>query len=229
MIKLELRDLEITYENGVRALNRLNLTVAQGELMVLVGPSGSGKTTALRVIAGLIRPSAGDVFFDQHSVLDVPPERRGAVMVFQTDTLFPFRTVGENLEFGLRMHKVGRSERRVRASEALSAVQMSGSEDRWPDELSGGQRQRVALARALVVRPKLLLLDEPLTSLEPSLRSEMRETITQVQRTFGITTLMVTHDQGHADHASRVVHMLDGRVLSENVVAMPPVSEARHA
>ena len=181
--------------------------------MVLLGPSGSGKTTTLRLIAGLLRPAAGDVLFDGESVLDVPPERRGVVMVFQENTLFPFRTVGENLEFGLRMRKTERRERTARIIDALDSVQLSGFEDRWPDELSGGQKQRVALARALVVRPELLLLDEPLSSLEPALRAEMRDTITHLQREMGVTTVLVTHDQNEAVAvADRIALMIDGGI-----------------
>lgn len=213
MTALALHNLEMTYGNGVRAVAGLDLTVEHGELMVLLGPSGSGKTTTLRLIAGLLRPAAGDVLFDGHSVLDVPPERRGVVMVFQENTLFPFRTVGENLEFGLRMRKTERSEWRIRIIDALAEVQLSGFEDRWPDELSGGQRQRVALARALVVRPELLLLDEPLNSLEPVLRAEMRDTITHLQRELGITTVLVTHDQHEAVAlADRIALMINGRI-----------------
>ena len=213
MTTLALENLEMTYGNGVRAVAGLDLTVAHGELMVLLGPSGSGKTTTLRLIAGLIRPAAGDVLFDGQTMLDVPPERRGVVMVFQQNTLFPFRTVGENIEFGLRMRKTDRQDRQTRVGDALAAVQLSGFEDRWPDELSGGQKQRVALARALVVRPELLLLDEPLSSLEPALRAEMRDTITHLQREIGITTVLVTHDQLEAvAMADRIALMIDGRI-----------------
>ena len=213
MTTLALEKLEMTYGNGARAVAGLDLTVAHGELMVLLGPSGSGKTTTLRLIAGLIRPAAGDVLFDGQTMLDVPPERRGVVMVFQQNTLFPFRTVGENIEFGLRMRKTDRQDRRTRVGDALAAVQLSGFEDRWPDELSGGQKQRVALARALVVRPELLLLDEPLSSLEPALRAEMRDTITHLQREIGITTVLVTHDQLEAvAMADRIALMIDGRI-----------------
>ena len=213
MTTLTLQNLEMTHRNGVPAVAGVNLTVAHGELMVLLGPSGSGKTTTLRLIAGLLRPAAGDVLFDGKTVLDVPPERRGAVMVFQENTLFPFRTVGENLEFGLKMRKTGRRERERRVIDALAAVQLSGFEDRWPDELSGGQKQRVALARALVVRPELLLLDEPLGSLEPALRADMRDTITHLQREIGITTVLVTHDQLEAIAlADRIALMIDGRI-----------------
>lgn len=153
MTKLSLCNLELEYPSSVRAIDGLELTVNAGERMVLLGPSGCGKTTTLRLIAGLLRPTGGDVLFDDQSVLHVPAERRGAVMVFQDHTLFPFKTVAENVAFGLKLRKVKRSERRERVAEALSAVQLSGFEDRWPDELSGGQRQRIALARALVVRP----------------------------------------------------------------------------
>jgi len=213
MTRLELREMGMSFDNGVTALAGVSFAVEKGELMVMLGPSGAGKTTILRAIAGLIRPTRGDVLFDGNSVLEMPPEKRRVVMVFQKDTLFPFRTVAENLEYGLRMKKVQRAERRSRIAEALAAVQMHGAEHRWPDELSGGQRQRVALARALVVRPKVLLLDEPLTSLEPPLRAEMQETITGVQRDYGITTLMVTHDQAEAAGiADRIAVLIEGTI-----------------
>ena len=213
MTKLSLCNLELEYPSSVRAIDGLELTVNAGERMVLLGPSGCGKTTTLRLIAGLLRPTGGDVLFDDQSVLHVPAERRGAVMVFQDHTLFPFKTVAENVAFGLKLRKVKRSERRERVAEALSAVQLSGFEDRWPDELSGGQRQRIALARALVVRPRLLLLDEPLTNLEPGLRAELRETICRVQRAVHITTVFVTHDQGEAMVvADRLALLIDGRL-----------------
>ncbi len=211
--KMTLRGLEMTYDGGVRGVAGLDLTIAHGELMVLLGPSGAGKTTTLRLIAGLLRPTAGDVLFDGRTVLDTLPEKRGAVMVFQDNSLFPFRTVGENLEFGLRMRKIERSERRARIAPALAAVRMAGFEDRWPDELSGGQRQRVALARALVVRPRVLLLDEPMTSLEPELRADLRDTISRVHREAGITTVLVTHDQGEAVAlADRIALLIEGRI-----------------
>ncbi len=213
MTKLSLRNLGMEYESSVRAIDGLDLTVNAGELMVLVGPSGCGKTTALRLIAGLLHPTSGDVLFDDRSVLAVPAERRGAVMVLQDQALFPVKTVGENVAFGLKLRKVERSERRERVANALSAVQLSGFEHRWPDELSGGQRQRIALARTLVVRPRLLLLDEPLTSLEPGLRAELRDTICRLQRAVGITTVFVTHDQGEAMAvADRIAFLTDGRL-----------------
>ncbi len=213
MTKLELRNLEMEYPSSGRAIDGLDLTVDAGERLVLLGPSGCGKTTTLRLIAGLLRPTGGDVLFDERSVLGVPAERRGAVMVFQDHALFPFKTVAENVAFGLKLRRVKGADRRERVAEALSIVRLSGYEDRWPDELSGGQRQRIALARALVVRPRLLLLDEPLTSLEPSLRAELRETICRVQRAVSITTVFVTHDQAEAlAVADRLALLIDGRL-----------------
>ncbi len=214
MTRVSLHDLAFSYGSGEPpAVAGADLEVAAGELMVLLGPSGSGKTTTLRLVAGLLTPGGGDVRFDGRSMQGVPPERRGAVMVFQGDSLFPFRTVAENLEFGLKMRAVARRERPGRIAEALAAVQLAGFEDRWPDELSGGQQQRVALARALVVRPALLLLDEPLRSLEPELRADLRATISSVQRAAAITTILVTHDQAEAVAvADRIAVMIGGRI-----------------
>ncbi len=196
-----------------RALRELSLRVESGELMALLGPSGCGKTTTLRLIAGLLDPASGDIAFDGESVLSVPPEKRGAVMVFQGHLLFPFMSVADNVAFGLKMRGVGRDESRRRVAEALALVRLPGFEHRWADELSGGQRQRVALARALVVRPKLLLLDEPLSNLDPELREELRSEIVSLQKQLRITTLFVTHDQAEAVAvADRVALMMDGTV-----------------
>ena len=203
----------MSYNGQSPAVDGVNLEVGSGELMVLLGPSGSGKTTTLRLIAGLMQPTTGDVLFDGKTVIGVPPDKRGAVMVFQEDALFPFRTVAENLAFGLRMRKVDRRVHPDRIADALGAVHMTGFEDRWPDELSGGQRQRVALARSLVVRPSVLLLDEPLSNLEPALRLDLRLTIARVQRESNITTVLVTHDQAEAVAlADRIALMIDGRI-----------------
>ena len=213
MTHLALRNLEKTFGGEVRAVAGVDLVVQPGELLVLLGPSGGGKTTTLRMIAGLTKPTAGDVLFDGTSVLQVRPENRGVAMVFQDNALFGFRNVGENLEFGLRMRMVDKSQRRHRIADALAAVHLSGFESRWPDDLSGGQRQRVALARALVVQPRLLLLDEPLNSLEPGLRAELGETICALQRQAHITTVLVTHDHPEAFAlADRVALMVDGRI-----------------
>jgi ABC-type Fe3+/spermidine/putrescine transport system ATPase subunit len=179
--------------------------------MVLLSPSGCGKTTTLRLIAGLLQPSSGDVLFDGVSVLDLPPEKRGAVMVFQEHTLFPFMSVGDNVAYGLKMRKLASAEIETKVEQALTAVQLPGFEDRWPANLSSGQRQRVALARALVVRPRLLLLDEPLSNLDPSLREDLRQVVRSLQQEAGITTLFVTHDQAEAVAiADRICVMMDG-------------------
>jgi ABC-type Fe3+/spermidine/putrescine transport system ATPase subunit len=170
------------------------------------------------LIAGLLDPTSGDIAFNDQSVLGLPPEKRGAVMVFQQHLLFPFMSVGDNVAFGLRMRRVRREEIRRRVAEALELIRLPGFEHRWPDELSGGQRQRVALARALVVKPRLLLLDEPLSNLDAELREEMREEIVGLQRRLGITTIFVTHDQSEAVAvADRIALMLDGSIVQTGV------------
>ncbi len=194
-------------------LRELTLDVSPGSLVALLGPSGCGKTTTLRAVAGLIDPSAGDVLFDGRSVLALPPERRPVAMVFQAPLLFPHMSVGENVAFGPRMRRVGRSRRRRLAEQALDRVQLGGYADRRPGELSGGQEQRVALARALVVQPSVLLLDEPFSALDALLRAEMRELVLDLHRDLGVTTLFVTHDQEEAVVlADRIALVLDGRL-----------------
>ena len=213
MTQLSLVDLTKEYPNSRPALDGLTLDVSGGELLVMLGPSGSGKTTTLRLITGLVQPTRGDVRFDGQSVLSVAPERRGAVMVFQQHALFPFMSVGDNVAFGLRVRKLDRTTIRARVAEALATVQLSGFEERWPDELSGGQRQRIALARVLAVRPRLMLLDEPLSNLDRELREELRDVIARLQRETDITTLMVTHDQAEAvAMGDRIALLFDGRL-----------------
>jgi ABC-type Fe3+/spermidine/putrescine transport system ATPase subunit len=214
-LKLDRLTKEFTSPRGaIHILHGLSLGVDAGELLALLGPSGCGKTTTLRLIAGLLDPTSGDINFDGRSVLKLPPERRGAVMVFQQHLLFPFMSVADNVAFGLRMRRLGRPEIRRRVTEALDMVRLTGLENRWPDELSGGQRQRVALARALVVTPRLLLLDEPLSNLDAELREEMREEIIRLQKQLGITTIFVTHDQSEAVAvADRIALIFDGCIV----------------
>lgn len=208
-----IQGIELGYGTAPPVLRGLDLHVDSGELVVMLGPSGCGKTTALRLVAGFMEPSAGDVLFDGASVLGTAPEHRNTAMVFQEHALFPFRTVAENIGFGLRVRKVPKSERPARIETALEAVQLEGFGPRWPDELSGGQHQRVALARALAVRPRLLLLDEPLSNLDPNLREDLRDTICTLQRSAAITTLLVTHDRAEArETADRVAIMIGGRI-----------------
>jgi len=213
MTTVTLADITQEYVPGIPVLTDLNLEINTGELVALLGPSGSGKTTVLRLIAGLLAPTRGDIRFNGQSVRNIPPEKRGTVMVFQNHAIFPFMSVGENVAFGLKVRKLNKVEISKRVTEALAAVQLAGFEDRHPTELSGGQQQRVALARALVVQPNMLLLDEPLSNLEPGLRVEMREMIRSLQKDVGITTLFVTHDQEEAiTIADRVALLLEGRL-----------------
>jgi ABC-type Fe3+/spermidine/putrescine transport system ATPase subunit len=211
MTTVTLTNLSKEYRPGVPVFSGVELNIVSGELLVLLGPSGSGKTTLLRLIAGLLQPTQGDILFNGHSMLATPPEKRRAVMVFQTHALFPFMSVGDNIAFGLKLQRVSREAIRAEVAQALAAVQLPGFADRWPDQLSGGQRQRVALARALAVRPQVLLLDEPLSNLEPGLREELRAMIRALQRRVGITTVFVTHDQAEAVAiADRIALLLDG-------------------
>ncbi len=180
---------------GVRGFS---CEIAQGEYFALLGPSGCGKTTTLRAIAGLEHPEAGHVFFDGEEVTHLPPEKRNAAMVFQNYALFPHMTAGQNVSFGPRARKVPKHEIPARVQEALALVQLEGYENRPVTDLSGGQQQRVALARALAVRPKILLLDEPLSNLDAELRYSTRQQLAALQRELGITTIHVTHDQEEA-------------------------------
>jgi putative spermidine/putrescine transport system ATP-binding protein len=198
---------------GVVALDELTLTIAPGELVALLGPSGCGKTTALRLVAGLDEVTSGNVVFGGSNVTQLGANRRGVGMVFQAYSLFPHMTAIQNVAFGLQMRHVDDSQRKKRAGEMLDLVGLSGYADRYPQQLSGGQQQRVALARALAIRPKVLLLDEPLSALDAKVRARLRDEIRRVQLEVGITTLFVTHDQEEAlAIADRVGVMNKGRL-----------------
>jgi|RhiMetdeSRZDD1v2_1073273.scaffolds.fasta_scaffold10116_2 spermidine/putrescine ABC transporter ATP-binding subunit len=212
VLALELAQLVKRF-GSITAVDRIDLAVPSGELVALLGPSGCGKTTTLRIVAGFERPDSGRVRIQGVDVTAAPPYRRDTGMVFQHYALFPHMTVRENVGFGLRMRGVDRSEVETRVQEALALVSLSGLEARYPRQLSGGQQQRVALARALVIRPQLLLLDEPLSSLDAKLRQEMRLEVRAIQRRVGITALFVTHDQEEAlSLADRVAVINQGRV-----------------
>jgi putative spermidine/putrescine transport system ATP-binding protein len=198
---------------GVAAVNAVSIDVSPGELIVLLGPSGCGKTTTLRMIAGFVPPSAGDILLDGVSIAELPPHRREMGIVFQSYALFPHLTVARNVAFGLEMRRMAPPDMRTRVAEMLRLTKLEAFASRLPRELSGGQQQRVALARALAIHPRVLLLDEPLSNLDAALRQEMAREIRLLQQSGGITTIMVTHDQTEAMAlADRLVVMHEGRV-----------------
>lgn len=195
------------------ALNDVSLQIASGELLAVLGPSGCGKTTLLRLIAGLQNPTKGDIRFDGISVKGLSPKKRGVMMVFQDDQLFPYMNVFNNVAFGLKSQRIVGRKLRQRVSKTLELVQMSGYERRFPHELSGGEQQRIALARAIAIQPRVLLLDEPLSHLDSTLRYTLRETIRELQRHLGITMLFVTHDQVEARGvADRIAVLFNGQL-----------------
>lgn len=194
------------------AVEDLSLAVEKGEFVSLLGPSGCGKTTTLQMIAGFVAPTSGAITLEGKSLLAIKPNQRGLGIVFQSYALFPHMTAAENVAFGLEMQGVDREERRKRVAETLQLVGLSAFADRYPRKMSGGQQQRVALARALVIRPQILLLDEPLSNLDAKLREEMQIELRQIQRTVGTTTILVTHDQAEAMALSdRIVVMNQGK------------------
>ncbi|AKG46372.1 ABC transporter ATP-binding protein [Streptomyces xiamenensis] len=198
------------------AVDALDLAIREGELTTLLGPSGCGKTTSLRMLAGYLSPTEGSIFIGGKDVTNTPPEKRDLGMVFQSYALFPHMSVADNVGYGLKLRKVPRAERAKRVAEALELVGLGHLADRRPKALSGGQQQRVALARAIVIRPRLLLLDEPLSNLDARLRVQMREEIRRIQGEAGLTVVLVTHDQEEAlEMSDRMVVMNGGRVMQE--------------
>jgi spermidine/putrescine ABC transporter ATP-binding subunit len=209
---LSLSNVSVRYDQ-LTVVSDVSFDVAAGEFVTLLGPSGSGKTSLLRVIAGFMRPSAGEVRLLGQPINEVPPYLRGIGMVFQNYALFPHMTVAENLRFGLRMQRVSKAERERRVEEALAYVRLQEYGGRYPHELSGGQQQRVAIARALAIHPPVLLLDEPMSNLDARLRAEMRYELIDILERTGITALSVTHNQEEAlSMSDRIVVMADGRI-----------------
>lgn len=213
MISIRIRELTKRF-GAVTALDCLTLTIEPGELFFLLGPSGCGKTTLLRSLAGFYMPDEGTIHFGDEDVTTLPPHKRNTGMMFQSYALWPHMSVFENVAFGLEERKIGKAEIRQRVGDALAAVQMTEYGSRRPNELSGGQQQRVALARALVIRPRCLLLDEPLSNLDAKLRLEMRSEIRRVSKEYNLTTVYVTHDQKEALSVADRMAILDrGKVL----------------
>ena len=214
MTHVSIKNLTKIYPGStIPSLDNLSLEIESGSLTALLGPSGCGKTTTMKMIAGLLDQTEGDVTFDNISILNEKPKNRGVVMVFQNHLLFPYMNVQDNIGFGLKMRNVDKDQIYKRVLEMLDLVKLPNMENRMPKELSGGQQQRVALARALIVQPKVLLLDEPLSNLDAHLRFEMRDLIRNLQQSMGITTIFVTHDQEEAVVlADQVALILDGRL-----------------
>ncbi len=210
----------------VIAVNDVSLYIEPGELVTLLGPSGCGKTTALRMVAGFEMPTSGKVLIGDRDVTNTPPNSRNTAMVFQSYALFPHMTVRENIGYGLRFRNIAKPDAEQKVEHIMELVGLSGFGDRSPNQLSGGQQQRVALARALVVEPRVLLFDEPLSNLDAKLREQMRGEIRRIQKNLSITAVYVTHDQNEAMSISdRVVVMRDGQIeqvgTPEEIYAKP--------
>ncbi|NLG56902.1 MAG: ABC transporter ATP-binding protein [Clostridiales bacterium] len=212
---LEIVNMTKLYKTGDGVRN-INLTIQEGELVTLLGPSGCGKTTILRTIGGFLDVDGGDVRIAGQSIIHLPPEKRPTAMVFQAYNLWPHMKVYDNLEFGLKLRKVPRQERARRIAEMMALVKMSGMEQKYPGQMSGGQQQRVAIARSLLLKPQVLLLDEPFSALDAKIRQQMREELRKIQTDLNITVAFVTHDQEEAMALSdRVVVMNKGAIEQE--------------
>ncbi|MEG1041803.1 MAG: ABC transporter ATP-binding protein [Pseudomonas sp.] len=210
---VSVQNLQKSY-GGSPVFNDINCQIQRGEFVTLLGPSGCGKSTLLRCIAGLTAVDSGKILLDGNDLVPLSPQKRGIGMVFQSYALFPNMTVEQNVAFGLRMQKVNTDDSRSRVREALHMVELQDFASRYPHQLSGGQCQRVALARSLVTRPRLLLLDEPLSALDARIRKHLRDQIRQIQRELGLTTIFVTHDQEEALTLSdRIFLMNQGRIV----------------
>ncbi|MEQ5138932.1 ABC transporter ATP-binding protein [Providencia alcalifaciens] len=204
----------------------IQFTIEQGEFITLLGPSGCGKSTLLRCIAGLEQPDSGELYINRQNITQQPAQQRGVGMVFQSYALFPNMTVAENIAFGLKMRKMPPAERDKAVAEVIDMVELQGKESQYPHQLSGGQRQRVALARALVMKPQILLLDEPLSALDARIRKHLRQQIREIQRELKLTTIFVTHDQDEAMIMSdRIFLMNKGSIIqsdtAENIYTQP--------
>ena len=211
MTKVKIKNIVKSF-GEVEVIKNADVVIKPGELFFLLGPSGCGKTTLLRIIAGLAEPNSGEIFFNDKNVTFLSAHKRNTGMVFQNYALWPHMTVGENVCFGLDVRKLPRNEKQNRVADALALVHLPGYENRYPHQLSGGQQQRIALARALVIKPDVVLLDEPLSNLDAGLREEMRREIKHIHKELGVTMIFVTHDQKEAmAMATRIAVMHEGK------------------
>jgi putative spermidine/putrescine transport system ATP-binding protein len=211
---LSLRGITKSYA-GLTVVSDVSLAVRKGEILTILGPSGCGKTTTLKIIAGFVAPDAGSVLVEDRAVDHLSSHDRGAAMVFQSYALFPHLSVGQNIAFGLRMRRLPKADIARQVDAMLARVRLMPFRDRYPKELSGGQQQRVALARALVITPKVLLLDEPFSSLDTKLRKQLRDEFLEIHRTFGITSVFVTHDLEEAFALSDKVAVMNAGVVEQ--------------
>jgi ABC-type Fe3+/spermidine/putrescine transport system ATPase subunit len=222
MAKLELRDICKKYESAYAdtsvyaesfLLSNINLIIEEGEFLSILGPSGCGKTTILRIIAGIINPDRGSLFVENIDITEMPTEKRNFSLVAQQPLLFPNMNVIENVAFGLKMKGIRKDERLAKATDILSNLSLKGLEKRFPSQLSGGEQQRVSIARALVVKPKVLLMDEPFSALNEELRLEMRELLYNIHKENGVTTVFVTHSKEEANYLSdKIAIMSKGKI-----------------
>ncbi len=231
MTRIELSNLHKHFpRQPAPALRDVSLTIEPGELVALLGPSGSGKSTILRLIAGIEQPDTGTIHFDGKAIMRIPANRRGALLMFQKAYLFPFMTVADNIAFGLKIKGLQRHVIQSEVTRMLELVELPGIERKYPNQLSGGEQQRIALARALVTQPRVLMLDEPLSSLDTAVRLTLQEAIRRIQRELGITTLLVTHDLSEAIAMSdRTALLLHGRIAAcdapRQLFQRPPTRE----
>nr|WP_302651441.1 ABC transporter ATP-binding protein [uncultured Agathobaculum sp.] len=210
-IKLQIKDMTKKYDNG-DGVEHINLDIYEGEIVTFLGPSGCGKTTILRTIGGFLDVTSGDIMIDGKSIIGLPPEKRPTAMVFQSYNLWPHMTIYENLAFGLKLRKTPKATIEKDIKDILELVSMPGCEKKYPSQLSGGQQQRIAIARSLLLKPSLLLLDEPFSALDAKIRQQMREELKKIQHDLGITVIFVTHDQEEAMSLShRIVVMNKGK------------------
>ena len=213
-IKLEIKNMKKTYPNG-DGVENINIQVHEGEFVTMLGPSGCGKSTILRTLGGFLKIDEGEILLDDQAIQDLPPEKRPTAMVFQSYNLWPHMTVYENLMFGLKIRKVPKAVMKKEADEALKLVGMEGYGKKYPNQLSGGQQQRVAIARALLLKPSVLLLDEPFSALDAKIRQQMREELKRIQEELNITVVFVTHDQEEAMALSHRIVVMNKGVIEQ--------------